>query len=67
MRGPVIAEVTASKSGKYEVGCFVYAAAGWTEQAIVDESDKVLQKLDVAKGGRLSDGLGVFGESIFMY
>ncbi|CAF9942305.1 hypothetical protein IMSHALPRED_003468 [Imshaugia aleurites] len=61
MRGAVIARVVASKSSKYEVGCHIYALCGWREQAIVEDKDGDVQKLDVPKGGRLTDALGVLG------
>lgn len=61
MRGAVIAQVTVSKSSKYPVGSHVYVGAGWREEAIIDDSDKDIQKLDVPRGGRLTDALGVLG------
>lgn len=61
MRGAVIARVVASKSSKYEVGCHVYAASGWREQAVVEDGGGDVQKLHVPTGGRLTDALGVLG------
>lgn len=61
MRGAVIARVVASKSSKYEVGSLLYALCGWREQAVVEDEDGDVQKLEVPKGGRLTDALGVFG------
>lgn len=61
MRGAVIARVVASKSSKYDVGCYLYAFCGWREQAVVEDKDGDVQKLDVPKGGRLTDALGVLG------
>lgn len=61
MRGGVIARVVASKSNKHEVGCHLYADCGWREQAVVEDKDRGVQKLDVPKGGRLTDALGVLG------
>ncbi len=61
MRGAVIARVVASKSSKYEVGCHLYAPCGWREQAVVEDQDGDVRKLDVPKGGRLTDALGVLG------
>ena len=58
MRGAVIARVVASKSGKYEVGCHISAFCGWREQAVVEDEDEDVQKLE---GGRLTDALGVLG------
>lgn len=67
MRGAVIAQVTASKSSKYPAGSYVYAAPGWTEQAIVAETDSGMRLLEVPAGGRLTDGLGVLGIYLFSY
>ncbi|KAM0796904.1 hypothetical protein BDR22DRAFT_954331 [Usnea florida] len=61
MRGAVIAKVVASKSGKYEVGDYLYAGCGWREQAVVEEGDADVQVLRVPEGGRLTDALGVLG------
>ena len=61
MRGAVIARVVASKSRKYEVGCHVYASCGWREQAVVEDGDGDVQRLEVPEGGRLTDALGVLG------
>ncbi|KAL9132829.1 MAG: hypothetical protein Q9175_005992 [Cornicularia normoerica] len=61
MRGAVIARVVASKSSKYEIGCYLSAGCGWREQAIVEDKDGDVQKLHVPKGGRLTDALGVLG------
>ena len=66
MRGAVIARVVASKSSKYEVGCHIYALCGWREQAIVEDKDGDVQKLDVPKGGRLTDALGVLGMLVYV-
>ena len=64
MRGAVIAKVVASRSGKYEVGDYLYAGCGWREQAVVEEGDGDVQTLRVPEGGRLTDALGVLGMSL---
>ncbi len=61
MRGAVIAKVVASRSKKYEVGSRVYADAGWAEQAIVNDTNENLERLEVPSGGKLTDALGVLG------
>jgi NADPH-dependent curcumin reductase CurA len=61
MRGAVVAQVIASKSPSYREGDYVTASPGWTELAIVKGSDKELAKLELPKGGRLTDALGVLG------
>ena len=66
MRGAVIARVVASKSSKYEIGCYLSAGCGWREQAIVEDKDGDVQKLHVPKGGRLTDALGVLGKLCYV-
>ena len=66
MRGAVIAKVVASKSGKYDVGDYLYAGCGWREQAVVEEGDGDVQTLRVPEGGRLTDALGVLGMSLYL-
>lgn len=61
MRGAVIARVVASQCGKYGVGDYVYAGCGWREQAVVEEGDGEVERLEVPEGGRLTDALGVLG------
>lgn len=61
MRGATIARIAASKSEKLAVGSYVYAVPGWTEWAVVADSDPSLRVLEVPAGGRLTDGLGVLG------
>jgi NADPH-dependent curcumin reductase CurA len=63
MRGTVVGRVVGSKSAKYPVGSYVYAASGWTELAVADDSDKDMAKVELPKGGRLTDSLGVLGRS----
>ncbi|KAI1277373.1 NAD(P)-binding protein [Xylaria sp. FL0933] len=59
MRGGTISRVLASKSSKAKEGDFVSAMIGWTEVAIANEKD--IQKLEVPKGGQITDFLGVLG------
>ena len=61
MRGATIAKVSASKSAKFPIGSYVSATPGWTEVAIVPESE--CQKIEIPKGGRLTDALGVLGKT----
>ena len=62
MRGFTIAKVSASRSAKFPIGSYVSATAGWTEVAVVPESE--CQKLEVPQGGRLTDALGVLGKEL---
>lgn len=59
MRGATISRVLASKSSSAKEGDIVTASIGWTEVAIA--SDKEIQKLEVPKGGQVTDLLGVLG------
>lgn len=59
MRGATIARVLASKSSSAKDGDLVTASIGWTEVAIT--SEKEIQKLEVPKGGQVTDLLGVLG------
>ncbi|RWA10441.1 hypothetical protein EKO27_g4673 [Xylaria grammica] len=59
MRGGTISRVLASKNPNVKEGDIVTASNGWTEVAIVDE--KNFLKVDVPKGGQLTDLLGVLG------
>ena len=59
MRGIAIGQVLESKPSKFPVGTYATASVGWTELAIVKEKD--LEKIDISKGGRLTDALGVLG------
>ncbi|KAL8832885.1 MAG: hypothetical protein Q9170_004687 [Blastenia crenularia] len=59
MRGVAIGIIIASKSKSYPIGTHVTATAGWTEYAILKESD--LQRVDIPKNGRITDVLGVLG------
>ncbi|KAI0424521.1 NAD(P)-binding protein [Xylaria sp. FL1042] len=59
MRGGTISRVIASKNPNAKEGDIVTAMIGWTEVAIAGE--KEFQKLEVPKGGRITDLLGVLG------
>ena len=59
MRGGTVGRVIASKSSKLPQGTLVTAMTGWTEIAIVHESK--VQPLDLPRGGKPTDALGVLG------
>lgn len=59
MRGGTISRVLASKSSKVKEGDLVTVTIGWTEVAIANEKD--LQKVEIPKGGQVTDFLGVLG------
>ncbi|KAI1363607.1 hypothetical protein F5Y08DRAFT_340432 [Xylaria arbuscula] len=59
MRGGTLSRVVATKSPKVKEGDIVNAAIGWTEYKIVGEKD--VEKLEVPKGGQITDLLGVLG------
>ncbi|KAI1291327.1 hypothetical protein F5Y03DRAFT_377040 [Xylaria venustula] len=59
MRGGTISRVLASKTSKAKEGDIVSAMIGWTEVAVTNERE--IEKLEVPKGGRITDFLGVLG------
>jgi NADPH-dependent curcumin reductase CurA len=59
MRGVAVGQVIESKSSKFPVGTYAIAMVGWSELGIVKEKD--LEQLDLPKGGKLTDALGVLG------
>jgi len=59
MRGGALGKVLASKSTKFSKGDYVYAAAGWTELAIMKERE--VEKIEIPPNGKLTDALGVLG------
>lgn len=63
MRGHVIGTIVASKDPKFPVGSHATAMAGWSELAVITTNDKTqsLEKIQVPKGGQLTDGLAVLG------
>ena len=61
MRGAVVGVVKASKSKTFPIGSYATATAGWTEFAILNEKD--LTKTDVPTNGKVTDCLGVLGQS----
>lgn len=63
MRGAVVGKVVASKSAEFKVGEYCTASPGWTEYAILKESE--VKKLDVPSNGKLTDALGVLGKFFF--
>lgn len=56
-----MAKVTRTKSSKFSLGSLVYANAGWTEYAVLDEKTQGIEIVEVPKGGRTTDALGVLG------
>ncbi|KAI1372140.1 hypothetical protein F4677DRAFT_275620 [Hypoxylon crocopeplum] len=59
MRGGAIARVLASKSSKAKEGDMVVSRSGWTEVAIVNESQ--FDVINLPKGTKVTDALGVAG------
>ncbi|KAI1813663.1 NAD(P)-binding protein [Poronia punctata] len=57
MRGGAVARVLASKSDKVKEGDLVTGSVGWTEVAIL----KAFEKVEVPKGGRMTDFISVLG------
>ena len=63
MRGAIIGKIVASKSAEFKVGEYCTASPGWTEYAILKESE--VKKLDVPSNGKVTDALGVLGAFFF--
>ncbi|RYC66079.1 hypothetical protein CHU98_g167 [Xylaria longipes] len=59
MRGGTISRVLASKNPNVKEGDLVTATIGWTEVAIA--SEKEFHKVEVPKGGQITDLLGILG------
>ncbi|KAI0475398.1 NAD(P)-binding protein [Xylariaceae sp. FL0804] len=59
MRGGCICRVLASKSNKVKEGDIVNTFCGWTEMAIVKETE--LDLFELPKGAKVTDALGVLG------
>jgi len=59
MRGQSVGIVKASKSAIFPVGSHALGMSGWSEYSILGE--KSLQKIELPKGGRPTDALGVLG------
>ncbi|KAI5923004.1 NAD(P)-binding protein [Camillea tinctor] len=59
MRGGTLSRVLASKNPKAKEGDLVYASAGWTEVAIVNE--KQFETVQLPEGAKATDALGVLG------
>ena len=62
MRGAAIGVIKASQSNNFPVGSYATGTAGWTELAVM--KSKELQKVDVPKNGKITDTLGVLGETM---
>jgi len=60
MRGITVGVVKASKSQKFPVGSHAIGSVGWTEIAVV--KDTQLERADIPSNGKLTDFLGVLGE-----
>jgi NADPH-dependent curcumin reductase CurA len=64
MRGMAIWTVKASKDENLPVGSFATGIVGWTELKVGKEGKAMgdLQRIEIPKGGQLTDGLSVLGE-----
>jgi NADPH-dependent curcumin reductase CurA len=60
MRGITIGVIKASRSKKFPVGSLATGMTGWTELAVMPESE--CQRVILPKGGRLTDALSVLGK-----
>jgi NADPH-dependent curcumin reductase CurA len=66
MRGVTLGEVVESKATKFPVGTYASTmGVGWSELGIVKEKD--LERVEVPRGGKLTDALGVLGNPIVLY
>lgn len=66
MRGLTLGEVVESKATKFPVGTYASTmVVGWAELGIVKEKD--LERVDVPRGAKLTDALGVLGNSIMLW
>ncbi|KEF63641.1 uncharacterized protein A1O9_01619 [Exophiala aquamarina CBS 119918] len=59
MRGGAIGTIKASKDPNFPVGSYASGLVGWTELAVV--KGKSLERVQVPKGGRLTDLMAVLG------
>lgn len=59
MRGSAVGRVIASKSKQYPKGAIAVGYAGWTELAVLNESE--LERIDLPRNGKPSDALSVLG------
>lgn len=64
MRGFAIGTITASKQPELPVGTFASGIVGWSEMKVcrMGKGMGEVQKVDIPKGARLTDGLAVLGE-----
>lgn len=60
MRGSAVGTIKASKDPNWPVGSYASGVVGWTELAVV--KGKTLEKIQLPKGGRLTDSMAVLGE-----
>ncbi|KAJ4666466.1 hypothetical protein HRR95_008289 [Exophiala dermatitidis] len=60
MRGQAVGTVVASKDPKFPVGSFALGMVGWTELKVCNAA-KELQKVELPRGARITDTLGVLG------
>lgn len=65
MRGGAVGTIKASKDPNWPVGSYASGTVGWTELAVV--KGKNLEKVQVPKGGRLTDTMAVLGNSFPRY
>jgi NADPH-dependent curcumin reductase CurA len=63
MRGATIAKILATKSKKFSVGDLVTANPGWTEVAVIADSDPALQLANIPSNGKITDVLGCLGST----
>lgn len=63
MRGQTIGVVKASRAPKFPAGSFAVGITGWSELAVTNA--KHLQKVELPRGGQLTDALSVLGEPLF--
>ena len=61
MRGAAIGVIKVSKSDDFPIGSYATGAAGWAELAVM--KSKELERVDIPKNGRITDTLGVLGET----
>ena len=59
MRGQAIGTIKASKNPNFPVGSFATGTVGWTELKVC--KGKELERVEVPRGGRLTDGISVLG------
>lgn len=65
MRGGAVGTIKASKDPNWPVGSYASGVVGWTELAVV--KGKTLEKIQLPKGGRLTDSMAVLGGFFFPF